>query len=77
MNTLELKNNILGMLVQINNNDVLSDIYDYVREFSIEKGAETKLTPEQEAELDEAIAEINDPNNRIGHDEAVKMMQLW
>jgi hypothetical protein len=81
MNTLELKNNIFGMLVQIDNNDILSEIYDYVREFSVEKTVEktveSNLSPEQEAELDKAILELNDSSTLIAHEDAMKMMQLW
>lgn len=76
MSTLELKNNILSLLVHIDNNEKLSDIYEYLKGFTTDE-VSSKLTDEQESILDEAIAQTYDASTLIAHEEAIKMMKEW
>jgi acetyl-CoA carboxylase carboxyltransferase component len=75
---LQLKSGILNMLVQIDDEHNLSEIHDYLHYFLQNNDKnDIKLTPEQEAELDEGIAETYDPSKLTPHSEVMKMMKEW
>lgn len=74
---LQLKSDILDIIAKIKDEQELSEIYDYLHAYINDDGDELNLTPEQEAELDLAIAETYDPSKLIPHEEAIRMMKSW
>jgi hypothetical protein len=75
---LQLKNEIMEMLIHINDEQELIQINDFLHDF-VEDSADNgyNLTPEQEAELEIGIQETYDPSKLTPHAEVMKMMKEW
>ena len=83
MNILELKGSIINMVAHLESPNELTRLRELVKEFikspnDYEVYEDTyELSPEQEAELEEAIKETYDPTQLTPHSEVVKMMDAW
>ncbi len=70
---LQLKNEIMEMLAHINDEQELTHINDFLHSFVGDEYQNTyKLTPEQEAELAEGIAQSYDESLLISNDDVKK-----
>jgi hypothetical protein len=83
MNVLELKGSIVNMVALLESPKELTRlralINDFVKspdEFEAYDDTYT-LTPQQEAELDEAIQQTYDPTQLVPHEEVIKTMRQW
>lgn len=83
MNVLELKGSIMNMVAHLESPNELVRLRELIKDFitspnDYESYQDTyELTPEQEAELDEAIEETYDPKKLTPHSEVLKMMHVW
>lgn len=78
MNTLELKGSITEMIAEVNNQEVLSHLYELVSEIiSQTTNYNRELTPEQEAVLNEDIEASYKAENLVEHEVALKRMERW
>ena len=83
MNVLELKGSIIDMVAHLESPNELTRLRELIKEFikspsEYEAYEDTyELSPEQEAELDEAIHETYDPSKLTPHSEVLKMMEVW
>ena len=78
MNTLELKGGILNMISRVEDEAVLRQLYQAITEIITETWGEIPdLTPEQEAELTQAIEESYDSDNLVDHEVVMKNMARW
>lgn len=76
-----LKADILDMLEQVDKQPTLEKIQRYVARALKKEAAEydwwNELTPEQQADLDAGILEIENPENLVSDEEAQKMFARW
>jgi hypothetical protein len=83
MNVLELKGSIIDMVALMQSPTELTRLRELIKDFitspnDYEAYEDTyQLSPEQEAELDEAIQETYDPSKLTPHSEVLKMMDTW
>ncbi len=58
---------------------ILNEVYEILKEDNAEGKTDwwDNLTEEQQQELDRAEEEIKDPNNLIGHKEAMEQARKW
>ncbi len=75
MNTLELKGSIFEKLAQIENNQELIEINDFLDAFTKEESSSnfwSNYSPEQKQDLMEAFEESYDVKNWVEHEEVIK-----
>jgi len=78
MNTLELKGGMIEMIANVNNPELLQNLYELIADTILQKTAEDyKLTPKQEAQLDADIKASFVPTNLVDHELALQKMSRW
>jgi len=78
MNTLELKGGMIELIGQVKNKELLQHLYEIISEVLADtKEDNIKLSPEQEARLDQDIKASRDPKNLVDHEVAIKKMNKW
>ena len=78
MNTLELKGGMMNLISRVEDEAVLTQMFEALTEIVAETyGAIPDLSPEQEAELELAIEETYNPDNLVDHEEVMKNMARW
>lgn len=83
MNALDLKDEILAMLARVKDEPTLQEILEFVAHAVSDTEGHAghdwneNLSPEQVADLELALEEINDPANLVSHDEALKRIGSW
>jgi len=78
MNTLELKGGMIELIGQVRNKELLQHLYEIISEVLADTIEDNiKLSPEQEARLDQDIKTSRDPKNLVEHEIAIKKMNKW
>jgi predicted transcriptional regulator len=84
MSVLELKGNILQLLARLENRNHLAKLQEIATQFVQEEEISAQdidgyedLTPEQQADLMEAIVETYDETKLIPHEEVLKRFDRW
>jgi hypothetical protein len=83
MSILELRGEITTMISQMDDKNLLLLLRNQVaKALRGELGRPDsdwwdELTPEQQADLDLALEEIEEPTNLVSHDEALKLLEKW
>jgi hypothetical protein len=82
MSVLELKGRLLNLVSQIEDEKLLTDLYDDMA--AKLKGVEDQsydwwdeLSPRQQAELERAVHESEDADNLVTHEDALKTLSEW
>jgi hypothetical protein len=75
MDTLEIKNGLLALISRINDNDILVEVHDYMRELLQEKDIDfwDTLDESLQTEIKQALAESEEEEKLIPHDKVIKM----
>ncbi|TAH17970.1 MAG: hypothetical protein EAZ08_12270 [Cytophagales bacterium] len=75
MDTLEIKNDLLVLISRINDKDILTDIYAYMSSLLQESDVDfwDELDTYTQAEIAQALAESENEENLIPHEEVMKM----
>ena len=75
MDTLEIKNDLLVLISRINDKDILADIYAYMSSLLQESKVDfwDELDAHTQAEIVQALAESENEENLIPHEEVMKM----
>jgi hypothetical protein len=77
-NELELKGYILSLIEKAKDRAQLLLFVEAANDIlEVEKDWWDELSPQQQHELDEALAECDDPTKLISHEEATKQINLW
>lgn len=79
MKTIELKRDFHNLIDSIDNENLLSNLYDLIkRRISSKEGQLwNKLTKKEQEELLLAFEESKDPENLISHEEMKKKHEKW
>jgi hypothetical protein len=81
MSTKELKGSMVDLLASINDPDLLQDIYNVVNQMIAYNVDKTDfwddLTPEQQAELEQSLAESENPENLVEHEMVKNEFAKW
>ena len=78
MNTLELKGGMMNIISRVEDEAVLTQMFEAITEIIVETyGQISELSPEQVVELELAIEETYNPGNLVDHDEVMKNMTRW
>ncbi len=83
MSVLELKGNILQLLARLENHHHLAKLQELATQFVNEEISDhdiegyNDLSPKQQIDLLEAIAETYDKSKLIPHDEVIKRFDRW
>jgi hypothetical protein len=78
MNTLELKGGMMNIISRVEDEAVLTQMFEAITEIIVETyGQISELSPEQVVELELAIEETYNPDNLVDHDEVMKNMTRW
>ncbi len=83
MSVLELKGNILQLLARLENHNHLAKLQELATQFVNEEISAhdiegyNDLSPKQQVDLLEAIAETYDESKLIPHDEVIKRFDRW
>jgi len=74
-----IKEEIQRLVIHERNDDVLQKVLRLLKHEDEEQSLNwwDNLTDEQQEELDRAEEEIKDPNNLIGHKEAMEQARKW
>jgi len=79
MSTLELKGSIYDLISTVNDESILRQVHEVVRDVLERNMDKTdfwdELTEDQQEALDEAVEESYDEKNQIPHEEIVKKYQ--
>ena len=81
-NELELKGYLLSMIERAQDRSQLLRVVEAVKDIFEDDVVQKSdwwddLTLEQQKELEEALAECDDPTKLISHEEATKQIELW
>ena len=83
MSDLEIKGYVFNFLQKAESRTKLIRYFEAVEYIEFEEDVEDietsdyVLTPNQEAELMLSVAECDDPNNLVSHEEAVNQIEQW
>jgi hypothetical protein len=79
VNTIDLKRNFHLLIDSIENENLLSDFYDLLRERASEKEGQLwiRLSNQEQEALLNALGESENPENLIGHEEMKKKHDKW
>ncbi|MFN0036880.1 MAG: hypothetical protein ACKVUS_17630 [Saprospiraceae bacterium] len=82
MTVLEIKGQMLQLISEVDDKPTLERLLQYFFKIVKKEKIEVadwwdELSPEIQRELDEAMEEINDPNNLVSDAEARKMLMRW
>jgi hypothetical protein len=77
-NELELKGYILSLIEKVKDRAQLLLFVEAANDIlEVENDWWDELSPQQQLELDEALAECEDPTKLISHEEATKQINSW
>jgi hypothetical protein len=79
MSVLELKGSLMDMISSVQNEETLERLVNLFRKtvHAHEPDWWDDLSPQQQRELEEALAECDNPANLISHEEATKQIDRW
>ncbi|MDZ4680568.1 MAG: hypothetical protein SGI94_09015 [Saprospiraceae bacterium] len=72
---LELKSGILEMVYNIHDDEMLKGVYDLLSDLVSASQQGELLTSEDEIALDNAIRDLDDPNQWVQHEEILRMLK--
>ncbi|MDZ4703205.1 MAG: hypothetical protein SH848_04710 [Saprospiraceae bacterium] len=72
---LELKGGILEMVYNIHDDEMLKGVYDLLSDLVSASQQGELLTSEDEIALDNAIRDLDDPNQWVQHEEILRMLK--
>jgi len=74
MSGLELKGGILEMVYKIHDDELLQGVYELLSDLVSASQQEEFLSPEDEIALDDALRDVDDPNQWVSHEEILRML---
>jgi hypothetical protein len=80
MTVLEIKGQMLQLISEVDDKPTLERMLQFFFKIAKKEGAEDwwdQLSLEQQADLDLAMIEIDDPKNLVSHDEALSFLKKW
>ncbi len=77
MSELELKGILFSIIQKAKSKKKLIRYFEAVKDVEQEYDTAHNLTPEQEAELALSVAECDDLENLVPHEEAIKQIESW